>query len=288
MSISRTTSWLVVLFVLTPVAALALTVVFEQGLDGYEGIADTSIFSELPDNGGGGTDGIFSGTTLQLGDRRALIRVDLSEIPPGSTVVAAQLELAVSMSGGNFGDIAYSLHRVTRGWGAGTEVGPVEGGFGAPADTGSATWDAARHGVELWDLMGGDYLPTPSATGVAGPVGTVASWSGPGLVADVQAWVDDPSANFGWILVSGIEGEQQRVKKFHSSEAEAERPRLTVVIAEEDFDTDVNGDGVTNILDLQAIINVVLEVDDNPLADVNLDGVTNILDIFVVVTAILQ
>jgi len=57
----------------------------------------------------------------------------------------------------------------------------------------------------------------------------VSAWSGAGVVSDVQAWVNTPSANFGWVMV-GPETTAQRVRKFYSSEAAQFRPRLTVTV----------------------------------------------------------
>ena len=49
------------------------------------------------------------------------------------------------------------------------------------------------------------------------------------MVADVQAWLDDPSGNFGWIVV-GNEAKNQTAKRFDSKEGgtTANRPVLTV------------------------------------------------------------
>ncbi|MBI1321558.1 MAG: DNRLRE domain-containing protein [Candidatus Hydrogenedens sp.] len=205
------------------------TYIFEDGVDGYAGFADTSIFSEN-EYSGGASDGIFSGTNAQLNTRRALIRVDLSSIPAGSVVTSATLSLTVERSGENFGNLPFTLHRVTRAWGEGRVVGRGEGGFGAPADEGDATWIASRHRETTWTSPGGDYAPEASATAASGPAGATDTWSGPGMAADVQAWVDNPNANFGWILISTQEGAKQRVKKFYSSEATRSRPRLVVTI----------------------------------------------------------
>ena len=216
-----------------PAAAQSQVFVFEEGVSGFSGFEDTTIFSDV-DNSGGGTDGIFSGTILNLtfgGDtrhRRALIRVDLTGIPPGYVVEDVSLQMTVEMSGGNFGDIDYTLHRVTDTWGEGTVVGPSAGGFGAPADNGDATWNSNRHNISAWITPGADFIAAPSATAAAGVAGTDVTWNAPGMIADVQAWVNSPSANHGWIVISSIEGVRQRIKKFHSSEAVAFRPVLTV------------------------------------------------------------
>lgn len=206
--------------------------VFEQGVDEYEGFEDTSIFSEN-ENAGGGIDGLFSGTIRTSPfHRRALLRVDLSALPPGSVVESATLELVVERSGGFFGDFDIGLYRIREDWAAGAAMSPdTEGGAGAPASTGDATWISNLHEISLWENPGGDFVEEASAFAAAGVEGEIAVWSGDGLRDDVQRWLDDPSSNYGWVAISAIEGELQRVKRFYSSEAAGNRPRLTVVLS---------------------------------------------------------
>jgi hypothetical protein len=40
------------------------------------------------------------------------------------------------------------------------------------------------------------------------------TWSGSGLAADVQLWVNDPSQNFGWLLTSRSESSHRSVRGF--------------------------------------------------------------------------
>lgn len=203
---------------------------FEEGVNGCACYEDTSIFSES-DFAGGGTDGIFSGTNAQLNARRALLKVDLSSIPQGSVVTSVELTLTVEMSGGSYPDIPYSLHALSRGWTEGTVVGGGFGGYGGHSSPGDTTWVEASKGEEPWSTPGGDFVAEASAVANAGYAGQTALWSGPGLVADVQRWVDVPDQNHGWIIVSEWEGERQRVKRFRSSESDSGRPRLTVTVA---------------------------------------------------------
>ncbi len=203
------------------------TLTLEQGLDGYTGWDDTSIFSEN-ENSGGGTDGVFAGTNGQFRTRRSLLRFDLSAIPPGSTINSVSLNLTVMMSGETFGDIDYTLHRMNVDWGEGTVVGLSEGGFGATADPGDATWQSNFHTVSAWSSAGGDFSASPSAVAAAGLAGTTATWSSAGMVSDMQSWVDNPSSNYGWALMSTIEGQFKRIKKFRSSESLANRPRVVI------------------------------------------------------------
>jgi len=53
-------------------------------------------------------------------------------------------------------------------------------------------------------------------------------------------------------------------------------------------DGDLNMDGIINILDVIALVNVVLSGDQNEMADLNSDGMINILDIILLVNIILE
>jgi hypothetical protein len=118
------------------------------------------------------------------------------------------------------------LHRVLAPWTEG--AASAEGGSGAPASLGDATWLHASFDAAPWALPGGDFAGLASAAlSVAGE--GVYVFSSPGLVADVQAWLDDPASNRGWILLGG-EVTPGSVKRFGSRENEdAElRPVLEV------------------------------------------------------------
>lgn len=229
MNLLRQSNWAILLLLLAAASTTAETYRFEQGVNGYTGFRDTTLFEDLTTNAGGGIDGIFSGTIRTSFLRRALIAADLSAIPKDAVVVSARLEMVVERSGGNFGDIAYGLHRILRNWGEGEAAIPNEpGGLGAPAVAGDATWSDAFFTQEAWTTPGGDFVSTPSATANAGQQGAQVVWEGPDLTADVQAWVAAPETNFGWEIITPDEGIIQRVKKFFSSEALVNRPVLIV------------------------------------------------------------
>jgi hypothetical protein len=263
--------------------------ILEQGVDGYEGMEDTTIFGES-ENSGGGTDGIFAGTTAQLNLRRALLRADLTSINPGTTVLSATLRLTVDRSGGNQGDSAFTLHRLLALWGEGTVVGPIAGGFGGDADLGDATWSANFFGSSAWDTAGGDFVLSASAEALAGQSSDIVEWTSAELAADVQAWIDDPASNFGWLIKSGQEGSQQVVKRFHSTEASSNRPQLIVVIdVPPSEDADINVDGNFDAVDVQLVINAALDIDIGGLdADVNDDAAVDAVDVQSVINAVLE
>lgn len=210
-----------------------ILVVFEQGVEGFEGFEDTTIYEES-DNAGGGYDGIFSGAIRTGFLRRGLIRVDLSSLPAGTVVRGVDLEMTVDMTGGNFGDIEYGLYSVSKEWGEGDAFQEGDtGGQGTEAADGDATWTSNHHNVEMWDMAGGDFAENPSALALAGQVDDLVIWGSQDMVDDVQAWIDNPQANFGWIIVSSIEATSQRVKRFYSSESAISPPRLTLRVEEQ-------------------------------------------------------
>ena len=51
---------------------------------------------------------------------------------------------------------------------------------------------------------------------------------------------------------------------------------------------DINFDGITNILDIILVVNIVLNSEQNSSADLNFDGIVNILDVIILVNIILE
>lgn len=176
--------------------------------------ADTTLVEELPDNNMGGHTHVAAGTTGILTDRRGLFLFDLSDIPPGTPVLAASFHVAV-VGTPLFGDVNsnFSLYRLLNDWGEGEGIGNV----GMPASEGDATWLSNHHSVELWSSPGGDFSPQPSATTFVAGLGQY-TWSGPGLLVDVQSFVDNSDQNFGWILISDLEGTSRTARRFGSQE----------------------------------------------------------------------
>ncbi len=179
----------------------------------------------LLSNGGG--DFFFAGMTAIDTRRRGIVAFDHSALPAGATILSASVTL--SMSKTITGVQMVELHRVLSDWGEGATNAPGEEGIGAPAQTGDVTWQHTFFPGSLWAAEGGDFDPTASASQIVSVVGFYTWASTPGLVADVQAWVDDPASAYGW-LVLGNEGAPGTAKRFDSSEnlVVARRPVLTV------------------------------------------------------------
>lgn len=193
---------------------------------------DNSMYEELPSASNGAGSFLFGGNTTFLNARRALLQFDVSRIPSGMTVTSATLEIKCNQSPLiNTASQDFDVHRLTADWGeAGSDAGDP-GGMGAPAQNGDATWTERFYDQDMpWDIPGGDYVASSSASASVGictavaPVNAV--FSSAGLVADVQAWVDDVSSNHGWILIGN---ETALAKRFDSrNHSPGVRPALEI------------------------------------------------------------
>ncbi len=146
--------------------------------------------------------------------RRGLVQFDLSTIPAGATINSVQLTMALTRLR-NTNSVATTVQRVTAAWTEGT-TNAGTGGNGAIANPGDATW-LHRTSPSAWATPGGDFLGTASSTLNVSTLGSY-TWTGAGLLSDVQFWLANSSQNFGWIL-RGDEVTSQSVKEFGSRES---------------------------------------------------------------------
>ena len=125
------------------------------------------------------------------------------------------------------GPFDVTLHRVTQDWGEGTSDATGQEGTGIDSATGDATWTHAFSDSQAWSTPGGDFVSDSSASTSVDQNGFY-TWTSEQLVADVQGWLDDPSSNAGWILLT--DETQTSAKRFDSREnaTEANRPQLVV------------------------------------------------------------
>lgn len=174
-------------------------------------------------NGSG--DYLFAGKTKNNAIRRALVRFSLDDsIPAGVQIDSVKLMLTMSKSVS--GAAPVTLHRVSTSWGEGASDADNEEGFGSTAQQDDATWIHRFSGGQMWNTAGGDFLATASDTALVDGNGPY-TWEGPGLVADVNAWLEQPDANFGWILI-GDESQIPSAKRFNSRENASGGPRLEI------------------------------------------------------------
>lgn len=197
---------------LTPVKD---TVIYEDPSGSLAVSRGSNLFAGV--NGGGG------------GNRelRTLITFDVSGIPSGSTITGVRFSLQANSRQGTSTTVETNLHRLLGDWGEGNSL-PNDGGGGSGGDAtpGDATWIHTFSSTDLWDTPGGDFVSSPSAT-----LDIIDNfrydWSSPGLVSDVQGFVDGDFDNFGWILIAEPGA---RTKRFFSNDniTDVLLPRLIV------------------------------------------------------------
>ena len=139
-------------------------------------------------------------------------------------------------------------------WGEGTSNSGFSGGGGAPATAGDATWLHTFFNTALWINPGGDFSATVSGSQSVGTLpGDFTLGSTSQMVADVQSWLDDPSNNFGWLLLNN-EIVVQTARKFGSREnlTVANRPLLTVEYIPI---ADLDNSGFINLVDYALFAN---------------------------------
>ena len=147
---------------------------------------------------------LYAGATRFAGSRRALVHFDVaSAIPVGSTIHSVELRTTVLRAGSSASATdVYDLHRVQADWGESSGAGASTcfGGSGAPAATSDATWSHRLWPSTPW-TAGGDFAATASGSSAVPRSGSAVWLTQPGMVADVQSWLDSPAGNHGWIII---------------------------------------------------------------------------------------
>ncbi|MBL9199982.1 MAG: DNRLRE domain-containing protein [Opitutaceae bacterium] len=173
----------------------------------------------------GKSDYLFAGRNGESRALRSLIAFDLTgQIPPGATITSATLRLPVNTPHTDY-TTTLRAHRINADWSEGTVAAGSGGGSGASATPGSVTWLARSLGTATWTTRGGDFAAAPSASQLVASTAPLATITSPGLAGDVQAWLANPAANFGWMLIAA--DESAPAVRFGSREAVA-APTLVV------------------------------------------------------------
>lgn len=183
---------------------------------------DNTLFQ---DDAGAQSDGqgqhFFAGRSGTGAIRRGLVAFDVAgNIPAGSTIQNVSLKLHMSRAPAGAPEVEVDLYPVLADWGEGTSVGVGEEGSGAASTPGDATWIHTFFDQQLWSTPGGDISPMSSANAAVSTVGFYqfdAAFN-PGLVTDVQGWLDQPAANFGWALQTADEFFPMSAKRFDTRE----------------------------------------------------------------------
>ena len=192
--------------------------------------ADTSLLAAFPDKNLGANTNILVGANGSGLSGRGLIRFNLAgQIPSGATVQSSTLSFnVVIVPGGGGVASVFDLRRVLVDWCEGLGTGNA----GSPANAGESTWNNRFHPATPWTVPGGavgsDFSATISATVLVTNLGNYAFIFNPNLVADVQQWLLNPAANFGWALVSEAESTPFTARRIGSREDTNSSPVLTI------------------------------------------------------------
>ncbi len=210
------------LFYLLSGFLLSSNILFSQTSITIVADRDNSIYSESTNSNGAGD--IFVGVTSGGNKRRGLIHFDLSGIPSDAIIATATLSLFVNKIANGSGAEPVEAHKLNANWGEGASVGT---GQGAAAQANDATWVTRFTGTpSAWATPGGDFVASISGSGATG-VGTT-SISGPGILADVQSWINNPTTNFGWAL-TGEEASNRTARIVTSRNGTAsQQPKLII------------------------------------------------------------
>ncbi len=194
---------------------------------------DNTLYRESGSLSNGAGQNFFVGHTSTLTNtvRRAVIAFDIAaNVPAGSTIDSVALTLHLSRAPFGAGSTPIALHRLLADWGEGTSD-PLGGeGGGAPATTGDATWLHRFFNTIFWATPGGDFSTTVSAARTVIGVAFYTWGPTPQMRGDVQNWLDNPSSDFGWLLM-GDEVTLRSARRFDSRQSLtlANRPVLTVM-----------------------------------------------------------
>lgn len=191
---------------------------------------DTTLYEDAAGalaNGGGS--GMFCGRVGMgggFGIRRTMIQWDVAgSVPAGSTILSASLDMWVDQSSA-FLPVTTEAHRITADWSEGNNVAPSGQGAGGPASAGESTWLHSNFPSQFWATPGGDFGPTSFTFDLPGIAAFVTD-SNASIVADVQSMLDNPAANYGWLLKTA-EVLTSNARKMNTREAAAFQPKLVI------------------------------------------------------------
>jgi hypothetical protein len=186
--------------------ASIVSVSFQDGMDGYSGTRDTKLMSQDPDTNFGDASKLeIDGSPF----RSSLLYWDLTSIPQGSVVHSVDVTVNITNASGH----VYDFYKSLRPW-VESEATWNEYTFGLPWETDGSDGFSDRDSTVLGSISGSKGLATVSLNAQG--------------VATVQAWVDDPSSNHGFIILNYINAKNGLDFSSRENGTASNRPKLTV------------------------------------------------------------
>ena len=231
------------------------TTSFQDGVlpDGaYFGTVDTYLAEDEPTSNFGFSSSLsVDGAETQQKDTYALLKWDITTIPNGSVVTAADIVISVTGSSGG----PYELYELRRDW---VEL--------------EATWNDAATG-NPWELSGARG-PTDRAPAVLGTILDASSGSSYSIplnadgLALIESWIDDPASNHG-IIVANPDTSDGLDFDAREAGTATNRPRLNVTYSSGDTEqpTSPSGLTVTSISASEVGLSWTASTDDTGIAE---------------------
>jgi hypothetical protein len=235
---------------------------FQQGVNGYSGTQDTELRQAASSTISGSAISMFIDASDPNGTgqaRQGLLRFDAlfgsgpGQIPPGSRITSAMLQLRVTQEGSGF-----TLHRILVPWSE------------------ASTWNSMASGIVATDLEAHRWAEYTAGNA------TDAAWVRPGtLTIDVtdsaQAW-ERGEPNLGWALLPRSAGGDGLLIASSEAPVATTRPALIIrYIAPPACPSDFNQDGGVDGADVASFFDAWEA--GAPSADMNQDGGIDLEDV---------
>ena len=209
--------------------------------------ADTTLSAQSSDYNSGANLSLAAGNTAGSSPTHALVRFNVAAaVPAGARITSGTLLLTVTRTPVLPEPVTFELHRLLVDWTEGSQGAGASTGFGGLAAAGEATWNARKHGVQLWSAPGGaagvDYAAASSGSAGVETSEPALFESNPGMVGDLQRWLDTPATNFGWLVKDQFEFTDSTARRFGSKESGATAP---ILLVEYEFDAPLRIDSTT-------------------------------------------
>ena len=174
----------------------------QDGVNSYTGTRDTYTYDVNPTTVHGAEPTIVQ--DKNVGDeRRSLLQFDLSAIPPGATIVSAELQFYVDTEGQGF-----NMHRMIVPW-----------------DESATTFASIGSRHFAADNVDAESAVNSNWPGVDAYVGSITVSVPP---ATIKSWIDGTMVNNGWLMIATHADDGQQLRSSEHATV-TDRPKLTVM-----------------------------------------------------------
>jgi len=179
-------------------------------------VADTFISEHFAGPNGSSAELVMGtqGDVANGARNRGLVKFDLTSIPTNAFIDSVSLRVTVNKTASGGEGSLFHLHTVKVPW----------------AES-AGTW-FVRSAGQNWATPGGaagtDYAEDSSGNTFVGGTGATTFETTTGLVADVTAWLNSPTSNYGWLIKTEDESVEKTAGRFSAREHPNTSPQLTV------------------------------------------------------------